>query len=155
MAVKGGSVVRILVYALASGLGAGFIPWASGTFGTLVAIPLVVLFGRPLPDLIFITALLFALGVWASTQVARYRGDADPRVVVIDEIVGFLLCFFFFDVTLLNLIGLFFLFRLFDILKPWPVNRLENLPGGWGIMTDDVAAGLYASLAWSLGLWLF
>jgi phosphatidylglycerophosphatase A len=115
--------------------------------------------------------LITALGVWSATRVAAYAGSEDPQYVVIDEVSGQQLALvlplipvaipqltthpemsvygLFFALSLLNwkylLLG-FILFRVFDICKPWPIRRLEKLPGGWGIMADDWMAGIYAAI---------
>jgi len=207
-----------LALALATALGVGYIPFAPGTFGSLVGVltaffsavfflhpgsigelfsshpladammgrriflppgadphnmtmilPLIVAFG--------VLALLVTIGVWSSTRAAAYAGVEDPQFVVIDEVAGqhlalllplipialpritehydFSLYAIFFALSLVNwkylLLG-FILFRVFDIWKPFPLRRLEKLPGGWGIMADDWAAGVYAAILLRLAL---
>ncbi len=195
-----------LALAIATALGAGYIPKAPGTFGSLVGIAFAILthpvsfflivslavfrskyagigFDAPMlnghsaPVLILlpsVLALLFvgAFGVWSSSRVVDYTGVKDPQYVVIDEVSGMHLTLvlsimplglptrllptdeafgfaFYSGLSLLNwkylLLG-FILFRVFDIWKPWPVHRLEKLPGGWGIMADDWMAGIYAAI---------
>jgi phosphatidylglycerophosphatase A len=132
---------------LASGLGSGLSPVAPGTAGSALGLLLF----WPLQELsltlqIVATVLLFLVAVPASTAVARRVGMEDPGVVVIDEVVGMW-------VTLLGMpftpavaaVG-FLLFRAMDVIKPYPARDLESLPGGWGIMWDDVVAGIYAQL---------
>jgi phosphatidylglycerophosphatase A len=87
-----------------------------------------------------------AIGIPAASIVERESGREDPQHVVIDEVVGQWIALLHSRVNLSHLLAGFLLFRLFDIVKPWPARRLENLPGGWGIMLDDVAAGVYALL---------
>jgi phosphatidylglycerophosphatase A len=87
-----------------------------------------------------------ALGVPAATRVERESGREDPGHVVIDEVVGQWIALIHSQVNLSHLLAAFLFFRLFDIVKPWPARQLESLPAGWGIMFDDVAAGLYALL---------
>jgi phosphatidylglycerophosphatase A len=99
--------------------------------------------------------LACAAGIPAATVVERESGAVDPGYVVIDEAAGQWIALIGSRPDLLHLLGAFLLFRLFDILKPWPARRLERLPGGWGIMLDDVAAGVYALLvAQILGNWI-
>jgi phosphatidylglycerophosphatase A len=131
---------------LAYGAGSGLSPWAPGTAGTLAAIPLYLLVAPlPLVAYLALVAASFAIGVWACGKTARELGVDDPSPVVWDEVVGLL-------VTLIAappgwvwvLVG-FLLFRLFDILKPWPIRVLDrDLHGGLGIMLDDLVAGLMA-----------
>jgi phosphatidylglycerophosphatase A len=87
-----------------------------------------------------------AIGIPAATVVERESEHPDPGHVVIDEVAGQWIALSFSRVNLSHLLAGFLLFRLFDIVKPWPARRLEHLPEGWGIMLDDVAAGVYALL---------
>ena len=131
---------------LATWFGAGYSPWAPGTAGTLATVPLAAALGFAPPWLLPISALaLTALGVWASGAHARKGGLKDPREVVIDESAGYLWACCGGPPGWPTLLAAFLLFRLFDILKPWPARALERLPGGWGIVLDDVAAGLMAA----------
>jgi phosphatidylglycerophosphatase A len=115
-----------------------------GNFWTIGLIPGYTMF--------ICVALVAALGVWSSARAEQYTRKKDPQFVVIDEVSGQLLTYFM-PFVVLNwkswLLG-FILFRLFDIWKPFPARQAESLPGGWGIMTDDWVAGIYAAL----GLWL-
>ena len=140
-----------LAKSLATGLGAGYLPWAPGTFGTLWGV-LIFLCLSHYPALVYIiiTAILFAIGVYVSRQTAMELSIKDPSCVVIDEIVGFMVASWFVPFTWQNLILIFILFRLFDILKPFPIKRIEKLKHGWGIMLDDVMAGAYAWIVWAL-----
>ena len=90
-------------------------------------------------------AVLFVVGALTATRVERRLGK-DPSPVVIDEVVGFLICMFGFCWSPRGLIAGFFVFRFYDIAKPFPARRSEKLPGGWGIMTDDVIAGIYSNI---------
>ena len=150
-----------VAYAIATGLGAGFVPLAPGTVGALegVAIYLAVhtlnLGESPsLLALIVINLVLFAAGVWASNRTCEITGVADPSSIVIDEVSGQLITLT--PLVLLSSLSIravvigFALFRLFDIFKPYPIRRLERLPGGLGVMADDALAGVYAAVL----LWL-
>lgn len=119
-------------------------PFAPGTWGSLAALPVAAIGAVwPLAGLA-LAALIFALGVPAATRVAEERGDGDPGVVVVDEVVGMILAALGVGLDPVMLGLAFLLFRIFDIVKPFPCRRLEHLPGGWGIMLDDVMAGFYA-----------
>ncbi len=192
-----------LALAIATAFGAGYLPKAPGTFGSLVGIAVAVL-THPVSLIVIIGLLLFhgglgidlpmfrghaapvlllipslaalaivgLLGVWSCSRVADYAGVKDPQYVVIDEVSGMHLTLvlaimpvglptgllpadeatvfgLYSAFSLLNwkylLLG-FILFRVFDIWKPWPIRRLEKLPGGWGIMADDWMAGIYAAI---------
>ena len=96
--------------------------------------------------------LVFALGVAAAGHVARRLGIEDPGLVVVDEVVGMWVSLLGVPFTGVTAIAGFLLFRVFDVFKPYPARDLERLPGGWGIMCDDVMAGVYANLLLRAGL---
>lgn len=139
---------------LASWFGSGLAPFAPGTFGTLAGVPLVLLMGR-LGTLQAVLFVLFfvAVSVWAADVSCRILERNDPSLVVVDEVAGFLLALFLVPLTFGQICIGFFLFRLFDVLKPFPIRNLENLRGGLGVVADDLLAGVYANL--SLRLLLF
>jgi len=147
--------------ALATWFGCGYFPKGPGTVGSLGAIAVALLLSRgagwsPVACGVAV-AVLFFPAVWASQRVARLSGREDPQIVVVDEVAGQWMAFT--GVSAWNwksILAAFVLFRLFDIWKPSPVREAEKLPGGWGIMADDVVAGLYASLVlWALGWFNF
>jgi phosphatidylglycerophosphatase A len=142
------AVWRDPFHVLALGFGAGALPRAPGTWGTLAAVPFYSLLLRPLDTPVYLVwvALLFVGGVWWCGRTARLLRVADHPAIVWDEMVGFWLTMAATPGGLPWLAAGFILFRLFDIWKPWPVRRLERLPGGLGIMLDDVAAAVYAAL---------
>jgi len=133
---------------LATGSCVGHIPVASGTFGTLVAVPLCFLLSLlgPWHGLLFI--VLFAgIAVWVAGEAEKLFKQKDSRLIVIDEMAGFLVTLFLIPWSTETLVGGFLLFRLMDITKPFPIRRLETgLPGGWGVVGDDLLAGIYANL---------
>lgn len=135
----------------------GLIPIGPGTFGTLAAIPLFyALSFAPLYVYFALTILIILISVWASTVAEEIFGKTDPGQVVADEVCGYLITMILVPVTLSNIFFGFLLFRLFDIAKPYPVRKFEKLPGGWGIVIDDVAAGVYACITLHiLGRWVF
>ena len=92
-------------------------------------------------------AIALVLGVWSGEQVARRLRDKDPSLVVIDEIAGMWVTLVALPWNPVTVVAGFFMFRLFDVFKPYPARDLERVPGGWGIMLDDVVAGIYANLA--------
>jgi phosphatidylglycerophosphatase A len=141
-----------VVMAFATGFGFGRLPKAPGTFGSLWGLVLVRgLEHVPTPWRWLIAAGIVGVGVPICARAAALLNAKDPRSVVFDEIAAFPIVFC--GVTLNWTTGLlgFVLFRLFDIVKPYPVSRLEGFSGGWGIMADDLAAGAYAGAClWSL-----
>jgi phosphatidylglycerophosphatase A len=132
---------------LASGFGAGYSPIAPGTFGTLVAIP-IYLFLSHIPFPIYELTLLtfFFLSSWISDRAQNYWGRKDHPRIVIDEILGFLVTMLWVPKTALLIILGFFLFRFFDILKPPPIRLMEKARGGYGVVLDDVLAGIYSNI---------
>ncbi len=142
------SVWRNPIHFAAFGFGAGAIKVAPGTCGTLVAIPLYILL-QDLSLLVYISiiAVLFLLGVWLCQITTRDLGVHDHSGIVWDEIVGYLITMVAAPAGWLWIVLGFALFRLFDIWKPWPINLLDrHVKGGFGVMIDDVMAGIYAWL---------
>jgi phosphatidylglycerophosphatase A len=142
-----------LALALATAGGAGLFPFAPGTVGAAVGVLLYVAV-RPWSVGVEIAtvAIVSVVGVWAAAVAARHFDREDPGQVVIDEVAGQLVTYLFLDVGWVGLIWGFLLFRVFDIIKPWPAGRLEHLPGGWGVMADDLMAGAYAWIVLALSL---
>jgi phosphatidylglycerophosphatase A len=140
----------------AIGFGAGRAPFAPGTFGTLLAVPLYLAVQSWSPAAYAaLVAALFGAGVWFCHMAAQDMGEPDPSAVVWDEVVGYLVAMFQAPAGWPWIVGGFLLFRLFDIWKPFPIRRLERrLPGGWGVMVDDVLAGVYAGLVLHGAAWL-
>ena len=139
-------VLRHPAHFIAFGGGVGLVPFAPGTFGTLLALPLFWLAGPRLsPALYFATlAVLFVVGVWACEVTGRALGRPDHGGMVWDEIVAFLLVLFFTPVHGYWQASAFVLFRFFDIVKPPPIRYYERtLKGGWGVMADDIVAAFY------------
>ena len=134
----------------------GYFPFAPGTVGSaagLVVYLLVWWSGSPIVE-VGLIAVLFAAGVWAGTTAERYFGGVDPGPIVIDEVVGMLITLAFIPVGLSGAVAGFLLFRVFDVIKPFPARRLEELHGGLGVMADDAMAAVYANLALRLSMWL-
>jgi len=134
---------------LAFGFGAGAMPVMPGTFGTLAAVPLYyVLAPLPLEYYAAVVSAMLLLGIWLCHVTARDLGVHDHSGIVWDEIVGYLLTMMASPPGWMWVAAGFVLFRLFDILKPWPIHLADRkVGGGFGIMLDDIIAGLYAWLA--------
>lgn len=149
-------VFRDPVHFLALGFGSGCAPQAPGTFGTLAAIPLYLLM-QPLPLWIYLllTASGFALGVWICDRTAHDLGVHDHPAIVWDEVIGYWITMIAAPPGWLWVIAGFALFRLFDIVKPWPIRQADrNIGGGFGIMFDDALAAVYAGLVLQSFAWL-
>ncbi len=155
-------------------LGVGYIPGAPGTYGSLVAVGIYLGIGRVQEQcaahgLPFAASLHYALnavllaafvliGIWASGRTIPIFGRKDPSQAVVDEVMGQLVtfCFVPFGIGWPFILVGFLLFRLFDIIKPFPARTMEQLPGGLGICADDVVAGVYAGICLAVGyaVWL-
>jgi phosphatidylglycerophosphatase A len=135
-----------LATAIATGAGVGYAPMAPGTVAS--AITAVGLWVAPFSrvGLVAFFVVVTVAGVWASGRVERIVAGKDPGIVIIDEIAGMTLAVLALPLTPLVLGSAFLLFRLFDIVKPFPANRSQALPGGLGVMIDDLIAGGYALL---------
>jgi len=130
----------------------GYVPIAPGTFGSaagLVVLAAVRWTGSPLLELAAI-ALIFAVGVWSGNLAEKHFGGVDPAPVVLDEVLGMLITLALIPVNITGAIVGFLLFRLLDVIKPWPANRMEALPGGLGVMADDAMAAVYGNIVMRL-----
>lgn len=127
----------------------GFVPFAPGTFGTAIGLLFFVAMRSVVPPAADLAAVLaaFVVGTWAAGEAERHFGRTDPGPVVIDEVLGILITLCWLPVSWGIAVTGFLLFRLFDVIKPYPARRLESAPGGFGIMLDDAMAGLYAHVA--------
>ncbi len=123
-----------------------------GSLGGLVVYGLIARLGAGLALESVVIVALYSLGVWAAGAAERHFGGVDPGPVVIDEVVGMLITLFLIPVSVSGAIAGLLLFRVFDIVKPFPAGRLEQLHGGVGVMSDDAMAGIYANLVLR-GLW--
>lgn len=143
--VSKGAVLGDPVCLLAFGLGTGLMPVAPGTFGTLLGIPIYLLLNGTTPATYgLVVGLMFAAGVLLCSSCEKRLGMRDPSGIVWDEIVGVLITLWAVEPTLGNVVLAFLLFRFFDVLKPWPIRALDrSVHGGFGIMLDDVLAGLF------------
>ena len=154
--------LTILYKTIATGFGSGYAPIAPGTAGAMLGC--LLLWGANLLfettsfsyfhiGLLIISIFTTLIGAWATKQLQEEWGE-DPSKVVIDEIVGVWVAMIWIPFSWQTLLAGFCLFRLFDIWKPLGIRRLEAIPNGWGVMLDDVAAGIYANICLQIGLLL-
>jgi len=148
------SLGQRLALAVATLGGVGYMPVASGTWGTLATIPLYLLIMAADSLWVYGIALVLITGVAiASADVVEKLLGKDPSAVVIDETAGFLVTMLAVPLSMGSVIAGFFLFRLFDVVKVQPARALERQHGGFGIVADDLVCGLYANLVLQVGLW--
>ena len=134
--------------ALASLFGLGYWPLAPGTLGSLATLALAWLLQRSGASLAIpvLAVLLIPAGIWAAGRVCAQLGDEDPSLVVVDEAAGMLVSLCVLPAGWEIGVASFLLFRILDITKPWPADVSESLPGGLGVMADDIVCGLYANI---------
>lgn len=151
------SLLKNPIHALSLGFGTGLAPKAPGTFGTLVGVALYWLLCSlqlSLALYIAVTVLCFVVGVWICGYTAKALGVHDHPAIVWDEVVGYLITMTFAPSDWYWMLAGFLLFRLFDIWKPWPIRVIDRgVHGGFGIMLDDVLAGVYAAIGLNLIFW--
>lgn len=155
--------MKYLARVISTGCGAGYFPIAPGTMGAVVMLIIYWLI-PPLTtfQLLLLILGLMVVGIYSASVTEREVkaksgavAGSDPGIVVIDEIIGMLIALIAIPKSMRYLIATFLLFRLFDITKPFPVRRIEKLPSGWGIVLDDVLAGIYANLLIQIGRAIF
>ena len=137
-----------LARVIGSAFGLGYTPFAPGTFASGAA-ALLYLYVPAIRELVWLVPMILlsvALGVWAGGVMEEEYGE-DPSQAVIDEVAGQWIALLFIPFSPLTVLLAFIFFRLFDVLKPGPVDWAQRLPGGWGIMSDDVLAGIFANLS--------
>ena len=135
--------------------GAGYFPVAPGTVGSAVGIAIYyVSRAWPLPSQFALVAAVSVVGIWAGSVAARHFAKEDPGQVVVDEVAGQLLTLFATGAGPGGIVLGFFVFRVLDIIKPWPARGFERLPGGLGIMADDLMAGVYGNLLVRVAIFL-
>lgn len=138
---------------IATAFGAGYSPLIPGTAGSAVGVLTFLALHRASPFMqVIVTLLVFVVGTLAATRTATRVGTKDPGIVVIDEVVGQWVSLLFLPFTPATALLGFLLFRVMDIVKPWPARDFEAWPGGLGIMADDVMAGIYANLLLRIAL---
>ncbi len=146
-------MTRPVALACATVFGVGYAPFAPGTFGS--AIGLLLWWVLPASPVVQATAILalFVLGWWSGSVAERHFAKTDPGQIVIDEVMGMLITLFLNPVGWIGAVGAFLIFRVADVVKPYPANRLERLRGGFGVMADDGMAAVYANLALRAAIW--
>jgi len=149
-------LLRNPLHLLSLGFGSGLSPFAPGTCGTLVAIPLYLLLAQlPLWYYLAAVAVAFAIGFYLCGYTSAALGEHDHSGIVWDEFVGFWITMIAVPATWQWILAGFVLFRLFDIVKPWPVKVADaKMKGGFGIMFDDLLAALYAVIVLQIALWV-
>ena len=151
---SGFSPIDYLALAIAT-CGVGYLPLIPGTFGSLVGIGIFLLLRRTPAALVVSILAVTVAGIWAGSRTEALAGRKDPGKVVVDEVAGQLIATlplaFFKQWSIAAVMVSFVLFRFFDIVKPYPANRLQELKGGFGIMYDDLVAGVYAAVL----VWVF
>jgi len=149
-------VIRAAVFVCTFGY-IGYFPVAPGTVGSAAGLIVYALLrwlhAPPAVDALLIAAL-FALGVWSGTHAERYFGTTDPGPGVIDEVVGMLITLYLLPVTWTVVFAGFLIFRVLDVIKPYPARRFESFHGGMGMMADDVMSAIYANLALRALVWI-
>lgn len=148
-------MTRLAVFLATAGY-CGYFPIAPGTIGSAAGLLVYLIVwwaGSPIVEAALI-ALTFVAGTWAATRAERFFGGIDPGPVVIDEVLGMLVTLAFIPAGWTAVLTGFVLFRVFDVIKPYPADRLEKLHGGFGIMADDAMAAVYANLSLRALMWL-
>lgn len=145
---------RLGVFIATSGY-IGYAPVAPGTFGSAAGLAVFYLLrATPIPGVELAAILvLFVLGIWSATEAEHHFGGTDPGPIVIDEVVGMLITLAWLPVTAWGALAGFLIFRILDVVKPWPAGRFEGLPGGLGVMADDGMAAVYGNLIMRGLLW--
>ena len=141
-------MTRLAVFVATVGY-CGYFPFAPGTVGSAAGLVVYLLVWWTQSTLVEagLIAGVFAVGIWAATAAEHYFGGIDPGPVVIDEVLGMLVTLAFMPVGLATALAGFVLFRIFDVIKPYPAGRFEQLHGGLGVMADDAMAAVYANLS--------
>jgi phosphatidylglycerophosphatase A len=146
--------MRSINFLVSTFFGIGKMPFAPGTWASVAAaVPFWFLVDKPLVLLAVLVVIYFG-GVYFTTQYEKQIGEKDPSSAVIDEVLGVGVAMLGVPQQLPFVIMAVILFRLFDIWKPYPIRRLEKLPAGWGIMTDDLLAGVYANVWIQVGVFV-
>jgi phosphatidylglycerophosphatase A len=143
----------ILIKILASGFGLGYIPFAPGTFGTLGGVALFLLLALFNPTAYIVSAVvLFFIASMVSKKAEIIFNKKDSRIIVIDEISGFIVTMMLIEPSLHSILLGFIYFRFFDIVKIWPAKSFDNMSGGFAVVLDDIAAGIYANVLLRISL---
>ncbi|MDI6791515.1 MAG: phosphatidylglycerophosphatase A [bacterium] len=145
--------MNFLIRLIATGFYTGYAPFASGTVGSVVGILLYLCFNLPGSRLYLLSlAICLIGGIWICSRAEEIYNEKDSSLIVWDEVTGYLVAMFGLAPTLSNIMIAFVIFRIMDIVKPYPIHLTERLPGGWGIMLDDVLAGLLTNVTIRVGV---
>lgn len=148
--------ISLVACFIASTFGSGYSPIAPGTVGALIAIIILrFLPPIPLPIMMIITVVFLILGVWAGALAEKAWQKKDDGRINWDEVVGMMISVIYLPKTFAVYMAAFFIFRIFDIIKPFPANVSQKVKGGWGVMLDDVIAGLYTNIIMQIFLRIF
>lgn len=141
-----------IIILIATGFYTGYAPIAPGTFGTLLGIPLGLLFSRcSAASQLLLFLIVFFIFSFIAGRAEEYFNKKDASHIVCDEVLGFLVSMFLIPYTIFNIIIVFFLFRFFDIFKPFPIRMIDQrIKNGYGVVLDDVLAGVYANIAFHI-----
>jgi phosphatidylglycerophosphatase A len=145
--------MKLLALAVATACGVGYVPVAPGTFGSLAGLVVWWLLPQTAAAQAVAIVVLFVIGSWSASVAERHFGGTDPGQVVVDEVMGMLITLFMVPVGWTGAVIAFLWFRVFDIIKPYPANKLEQLHGGVGVMADDGMAAVYGNVALRITLW--
>jgi phosphatidylglycerophosphatase A len=147
-------VIKRAGLAFATVCGVGYAPVAPGTFGSAAGLLVWWLLPASATAQLVAIVAIFIVGSWSGNIAERHFGRTDPGQVVVDEVMGMLITLFLNPVGWIGAFAGFLIFRVFDVIKPYPANKLEQLHGGIGVMADDGMAAIYANLLLRLGLYL-
>jgi len=140
-----------LIKLTATFFGIGFLPLIPGTFASLAGVVIYYFLWKSEPAFYAALFIITMIGFGVCGPAENVFNKKDPRCVVIDEVAGIMIAFILVPFTWVNAFVVFGLFRFMDIVKPYPIRKLEKLPGSFGIMLDDIAAGLYANILFQIG----
>lgn len=143
---------RRLIKAIATFFFVGYLPFIPGTWGSLAGVLIYFLIRHNIYLFLSVFTILYFLGLWAAGKAEDIFGKKDDKRIVIDEVCGILLLYLLIPPSRLFLIIGFIFFRVFDILKPYPAKKLENLPRSWGIMADDILSALFSYVIVSIAI---
>jgi phosphatidylglycerophosphatase A len=140
-------IAKAVILFIAQGAYSGKSPFAPGTAGTVVGVLLYLVLKGLSPSWYLIACVLATvIGVWAAEEAEKLLGKKDAQSIVIDEIAGYLISMVLAPSGWMYIVAAFILFRVFDVIKPWPLKRLQDLRGGVGVVLDDVGAGIYTNV---------
>lgn len=136
-----------IIYLFATGFGVGYLPKIPGTFGSILGVILFILLTSVSFQVkVVVLLFMFFLGAMAAAKIENYSGKKDNQIIVIDELVGMWVTLLFAPEGVEWVLASLILFRIMDIAKPYPIRKLESLKNGYGVMSDDILAGVFAGI---------